>query len=503
MSIANVEFPSIKCIIATVAARPLSALEANPPEIDLFFQSADLQIDPMKKWTMVEARSSFFEASRHTLMSLQHLMREPFPLSEHIVEARKTIEPPQYLQDQPYTDLSSLVSMEDAQAFENVNILQPQKWPSGDIHGLDTSQSKALQRILTNRLAIVQGPPGTGKTYISVVALRILLANNHDSPIIVTCQTNHALDQLLRHVAEFEKDFIRLGGRCKDTDKVKKRTLFEVRNSASQRSGPGDKKKQAMIAIRTLNSRMQALLDPLKLGKTCLDHRVLCQLGVLTEKQASSLEQDIEGIMGNDRESTPESPQGIEMEQWLGKSLVPSRRPIQPDDFGILAYEEDDFEVEQLQELEAEGFARDDDDIDALKGPTVSLCDNVTGKGVTLSEEHVCDLLARTTDLATIPMGHRAAVYKYLQRKTKEVILQKLRPLAKEYAELVHLRKIGLWEDDQRLLASQRLIGLTTTGLSKYRALISSRCLSSSSLLRQKCVECHIVWLTLFDDYYF
>jgi len=67
------------CILATVAARPLSGLEAaNPPELDLFFaRPQDFQLDPVRKWIMVECRSSFFEASRHTLLSLQHMMQEP------------------------------------------------------------------------------------------------------------------------------------------------------------------------------------------------------------------------------------------------------------------------------------------------------------------------------------------------------------------------------------------------------------------------------------------
>ena len=67
-----------KCVLATVAARPISALDQNPPEIDLFFhRSEDIEIDPMKKWIMVENRSSFFEASRHTMRALQHMMHEP------------------------------------------------------------------------------------------------------------------------------------------------------------------------------------------------------------------------------------------------------------------------------------------------------------------------------------------------------------------------------------------------------------------------------------------
>jgi helicase required for RNAi-mediated heterochromatin assembly 1 len=459
-----------KCILATVAARPLSALEANPPEIDLFFaQPSDFQIDPMKKWIMVESRSSFFEASRHTLSSLQHMMREPFPLKEHIVYAKKEVEPPEYVKHNPHTDMSSLVSMEEAETFLNVNILE--SWPSGDSHGLDGSQSKALKRILTNRLAIVQGPPGTGKTYVSVVALKILLSNlrREDPPIIVTCQTNHALDQLLRHVAEFEPNFIRLGGRSKDTDKIKKRTLFEVRNNYSQPRIPGSRKNKAMAQMKQLTTEMQLLLAPLKMDSGPLNHKLLVKLGLITEQQAQSLELDSGFAMGISQD-TP----GIQFEVWLGKNLVTCRRPIRPDDFGM-AYEEDDFdEVEQLEELEAEAVARDDDDIDALRGPVMSLSDNWTGKGVSMTDDEVRDQLQRTSDLTTIPVPERGGVYKYFQRHMKRILLQEFRVLAAKYEGLVQLRKIGQWEQDQQLLAQQRLIGLTTTGLSKYRPLIAS-----------------------------
>jgi helicase required for RNAi-mediated heterochromatin assembly 1 len=71
---------------------------------------------------------------------------------------------------------------------------------------------------------------------VSVVALKALLSNMTigDPPVIVTCQTNHALDQLLRHIAQFEPNFVRLGGRSKDQDVIRKRTLFEVRQATSK-----------------------------------------------------------------------------------------------------------------------------------------------------------------------------------------------------------------------------------------------------------------------------
>lgn len=49
---------------------------------------------------------------------------------------------------------------------------------------------------------------GTGKTHTGVIIAKILLDNQHlraKKPILFICQTNHALDQMLEHVYEFEK----------------------------------------------------------------------------------------------------------------------------------------------------------------------------------------------------------------------------------------------------------------------------------------------------------
>jgi helicase required for RNAi-mediated heterochromatin assembly 1 len=136
-------------------------LAQNPPEIDLFFSHADQQIDPMKKWLMIECRSSFYEASRHTMAALQHMMREQFPLSQYLVQAQKEAQPPAYVKESPHVDLRSLASVEDSPGFKNVNILE--NWPLNSLGSLDESQSKALKNMLTRELALVQGPPGTGK----------------------------------------------------------------------------------------------------------------------------------------------------------------------------------------------------------------------------------------------------------------------------------------------------------------------------------------------------
>ena len=54
-----------KCIVATVAARPLDLIEEEPPKLDLFLACPeDLDLDPSIEYTMIENRTSFFEAVR-------------------------------------------------------------------------------------------------------------------------------------------------------------------------------------------------------------------------------------------------------------------------------------------------------------------------------------------------------------------------------------------------------------------------------------------------------
>ena len=457
------------CILATVAARPVSALQQNPPEIDLFFPHYHQPIDPMQKWIMVECRSSFFEASRHTLMALQHMMREPFPLSEHLVDMKKEVDPPAYIKNNPYVDLSTLVSMEEASGFQNVNVLE--EWPPNEATSLDNSQSQALKSMLTRKVAIVQGPPGTGKTFVSVKAMQVLRDNlrKDDAPIIITAQTNHAVDQILRHTQAFEPNYIRLGGRSKDPD-IKKRTLFEVRSAEPPQKRPHGQKARAEGARRKAQNTIKGLLAPLEMGKRALDHKLLKQLGLLTKEQAESLEIDGDSILGPSANAEP----GDLVEQWLGKAITDCRRPAGPDDFGW-EYEEDDLDIEQLQELESEAAARDDEDIEALKGETMLLSDNVRGKGSgILRDPEIRQLLNETPDLTMIEYVHRGHIYNYLMREIKKLLLVDVRKAARDYHEAVQQRRVGLWEEDVNLLSKQRIIGMTTTGLSKYRALLSA-----------------------------
>lgn len=55
-----------------------------------------------------------------------------------------------------------------------------------------------------------------------------------DPPILVASHTNHALDQLLRHVQAFDEEFIRLGGFTTDYENIKPRTMYEVKQAVKR-----------------------------------------------------------------------------------------------------------------------------------------------------------------------------------------------------------------------------------------------------------------------------
>ena len=352
--------------------------------------------------------------------------------------------------------------------FVNVNVLDD--WPRTNPSVLDASQFEALRRILTKRLAIIQGPPGTGKTHVSVVALDLLLRNRAlgDAPIILAAHTNHAVDQLLRHVAKFEPDFIRLGGMTTDQENIKPRTLFEVRQAARQVSPATAPKMPSLARLKALSHDIRTLLAPLADGEQPLSSELFKKYGIITEAQHISLQK---GAAEWVRLDEPDQVPG-DMAMWLGRELIKADIRTMPEDFGF-EFEEIDLEFEQLKEMEAE-TKLDDEFMDTIKGEMIALREPFTGRrcrGVT--EEMVKNALEKE-DLWEIDEALRGPVYRYMQGQYKTVLKKSFRQLAKVYEDAVLEAKIGRWEADRTYLRKARIIGMTTTGLSKYRALLQS-----------------------------
>ncbi|KAL4821178.1 P-loop containing nucleoside triphosphate hydrolase protein [Aspergillus spinulosporus] len=456
-----------KCVIAVIAARPLDGVKRLPPEVDIFFANpSDADFDPQLEWIMVEAKQGYYEASRHVMTALQKLSHERFPLSEHICSLKPHVDAPDYVKTHPVVEMDSAVSDKGVK----VDVLR--NWPQSPPRDLDTTQWAALEQMLTKKLAIIQGPPGTGKTYVSVLALRNMLSNMKpdDSPIIVASQTNHALDQILTHISHFEKQYIRLGARSSDPE-IKKRTLYNVRRDEGTPNFPGGTLGNAFKTSRKLFNAISEILQPFKEVNSGqpLPSTLFKQYGLLKLEQYESLEKGAKRWVVVGEEQDEADP----IVTWLGDQAVPFQVKYTNEDFGF-AGDEADLEHEQLKELEAEQGLSDDDEYEALRGTLMLLREGYQGSdSFSNIETGRCDYLDYD-DMWRIPLRARGWVYTKLRAQLKRKILRDFRQLLTEYTENCKNMQIGAWERDHIILQSAKILGMTTTGLSKYRALISS-----------------------------
>lgn len=349
-----------------------------------------------------------------------------------------------------------------------VNILQD--WPRSPTGYLDDTQWAALQQILTKRLSIIQGPPGTGKTFVSVIALKIMLSNmkTSDPPIFIAAQTNHALDQLLTHISSFETNYIRLGARSSDAE-IKKRTLFAVRQKEPTATVQGSVYGSARKKYRNLVASISELLQPFSQSENSnpLPSTLFLKSGTLTGEQFESLEKGARGWV------RPGAVDDIDpLAAWLGEEAVEFQVKYTSESFGF-SEDEMDPEFEQLKELEAEQ-GLEEDDYDTLKGRFNIIRDPICGCNVgSVSEAVALDYL-KCMDMWKIPTKARGAVYNVLRKLTKEHILKEFRNLLAQYSSNCEDLQIGKWEADHTILRNAKAIGMTTTGLSKYRPLLSS-----------------------------
>ncbi|KAF3168929.1 hypothetical protein TWF788_010794 [Orbilia oligospora] len=453
--------------VATVAARPMSGLEGALPYgtvVDLLLHPDELELDPTKTWIMVESRSGYFEAFKHTLRALQR-MDTNFPLNKILTLQDTTVRVPQFLKEKPEVNLAPCFSDHDSGALQDVNILQ--NFPSKNkvTTSMDEFQLEAVERILTKELAIVQGPPGCGKTFVSTKSLAAMIANSKgkDPPIIVACQTNHALDQLLRYVIDFEPRVIRLGGRTQDTGPIRERTLYNIRKELGNFNVQGSSIHKCRAKFRSLERKAHELIE--RLSERSLTPDNLLHYGIITQNQRDTFhkftDQWVKLSTGNKESAI--SP----MVAWIGDALIPIPRR---EDIHF-EFEDEDIGVEELKDLEAEF----DDEWDGeLRGVFVEFIRKtrvLTRPGVT---DEIVQHWIKKDNLWDIPEPLRGDVYTQLERLYISAIETEMRKINQEYALNVAEYKIARWEGDAYILQRARVIGLTTTGISKYRSLVAA-----------------------------
>ncbi|XP_038070448.1 NFX1-type zinc finger-containing protein 1-like [Patiria miniata] len=310
-------FQTILC--ATVENRDTKALEKGLIEVR-FLTDAALTKGP---FVMAES-AAYFEAYRHVLQGLQQMNDLNFPFKRYIVDVAPSVDPPAYLIDNEDTwyDLRLLAdeifnacwgarkvyqqeSSDNSDDFDavfdeygpenwsgeenwvvsvtpdiklnpdiplatvSVPILKLETWPSAEELHLDESQKAALQTALTKEFAIIQGPPGTGKTYIGLKIIQLLLENDSwklhsESPILVVCYTNHALDQFLEGIIAFGEDnVVRVGSRS-SSEVLEPRNLSRLRRERPRLNINRDEKRALHDAEDEIQKSLVKLDIPTK-----------------------------------------------------------------------------------------------------------------------------------------------------------------------------------------------------------------------------------------------
>lgn len=113
---------------------------------------------------------------------------------------------------------------------KNLGIYELEKVYQTDEKGNDFVYSYNQQQAIINAihrepLTVIQGPPGTGKTTVITEIVFQILEKNPDAKILITSQTNDAVDNVLDNLLEKEIPIVRLSGVRKPKENLSKHTL--------------------------------------------------------------------------------------------------------------------------------------------------------------------------------------------------------------------------------------------------------------------------------------
>jgi tRNA A-37 threonylcarbamoyl transferase component Bud32 len=98
-------------------------------------------------------------------------------------------------------------------SFQINDLSVKQKDASGTPFIYSYNQNKAIQNALNcSPFSVIQGPPGTGKTTIITEIVFQILSKQPESKILITSQTNNAVDQVLENLIKNNISILRLSG---------------------------------------------------------------------------------------------------------------------------------------------------------------------------------------------------------------------------------------------------------------------------------------------------
>ncbi|RUS87439.1 hypothetical protein EGW08_004814, partial [Elysia chlorotica] len=502
-------------VFATVSDRDTTQLEKGLVEVtfqnnlDQIFTSSEFDVFVMAETT------AYFESYRHVLEGLQE-MRD-VPLRRYILSIEKDILPPAYYLESPEVDMSCIAA--HGRCLAPVEILDEDDWPDASQTILNESQMEAMKLALTKEMAIIQGPPGTGKTYVGLKIMNILFnqmrkMKNKQSPILVVCYTNHALDQFLEGMLQFcRSGIVRVGGRS-SSEALEKFNLRELRKNP--------KMERHVKANMTMNvkKRKKELKTVASYIETYWQQSLKQETSILALddllEEVSSVHQH---SLKDPRRQSDLNPHVIRV--WLRATSADMENHMTKASIRRLAQDEDDY---RLNSHSDEGSGPDDmgdiDDFDENKtkkqkeqfrdiardfkqfeNREIQIYQRALMLGVNMSDTeqesqedewqesgnlshskvfkllHSVQPFSETdvtaiTDVWDLELRDRYRLYKYWVQERKEKLAGRLKALTQEYRDILALKKEAINEKDVCILRSARVIGMTTSGAAKHRAVL-------------------------------
>ncbi|KAI1300666.1 hypothetical protein EDD11_006064 [Mortierella claussenii] len=467
---------------ATVVERDMEFLQ-DPRDlrIGIKFINPDPQLDfnPDLCYTMIEATQGYYEAYQHVLKCLQNIDSSTLPFQPQLVGLEPELEQPEYsrgiecLHDREFIEnyLRDFPARLKNDGFQSQRTARDEQEPESKVKPYKSQPKvmEAMERMLTKEFAVVQGPPGTGKTFLGLLTTHILLEKCRTGPIIVVCQTNHALDQFLEGIMKFEDRIIRLGSRSKSPI-VTPKTLFNRRQYYKE--NPDDAKNDGFISSSPgrlykmkdkLESEMLTLLEELAIEYVPL--LKLQELGIISRDQYDSFAYD-GWVTRFDQEENPTA------EPWLQAA------PVVQNPHAISTFDDAMLMDDIVPEIDEEELR------ERVEEYTVGNLDETRMSGVAVNVKqsivcHVDDALLgdlrpylNMPNVHDIPGQKRMGVYKQWLQRYQSTIITRLGKLNEIFNLVCENIRAKLRDSDAGILRTARIIGMTTTAASKYHDLL-------------------------------
>ncbi|PHH50118.1 Helicase required for RNAi-mediated heterochromatin assembly 1 [Ceratocystis fimbriata CBS 114723] len=435
------------------------------PRIDVSWRCEEdtkFMLDPDQELVMIQAGSSgLYEAVRHVMEGLKQWSKTPGNKHPHSA--------PLFDGDKSIINIESMVPPDIDFPDRNVDLSSPLPQEFSGASGLDPTQLLAFQMMLAKEISIVQGPPGTGKTFTSVSALKIILENlPRGDAILVTAQTNRALDQILMSCLNLGAKVARLGSRSREAEISERtvRALYMNMPNKPNSFGLHAQEKKRMSTVIALQHAIEKTY-PTEL----LTVQSLIEAGLITSEQSeTSFSLDWSEFPGLEYLESSANP----LVDWLEGRFVETsaRLDIPPE------VEEDTNDDLDVPDPVEDVFApQDQDDRKEVFIPVKFKYSVQTDKNVIESEalwRNVESAAKKHQDLYKITVPRRPWLYKLWLKKLAEAGRDSVWNLIKEITLLSRACNRSRQHRNAAVVRASKsnVLGCTTTGLTKFRELI-------------------------------